>query len=1189
MPVNTAGLKTFAPAMRRQLLEAVGRKLDLLLHSQTPDTLSTYATQIAELREQEAENREQLLEQVAYTWFNRFSALRYLDARGWHPFGCKVLMPAGEDETQPELLKLMRTGSLPAELKQHTNEARLHGLLDGQIPTAIPGADSQGEVYRELVLASCRSYHHLLPNLFEKLDDATELLLPDDLLTEGSIAGGFRRNIEDKDCLDVEVIGWLYQFYISEEHARVIGKLVSTENIPAATQLFTPNWVVKYLVQNSIGARWIALNPESQLQEKMEYFMHPSQGAEHGETSSTNSSPEWRKPEDIKIIDPACGSGHILVEAYELLKAIYLEKGYQLREVPRLILENNLFGVDICPRAVQLTCFALLMKGRADNRRLLDQAIDLNIESIRSVEAAPFEGARTSLIDKIPKVTLDDIQRLVNIFSNGASIGALIQIPHDIADGLSETIKVAQERSSDIFIDNALKNIRSISRKSFILAQKYDFVIANPPYMGGRFINPQVKQFAEKHYPDSIGDSFACFIERGLLMLKPNGLCSMVTMESWMFLPTFESLRKKILSHCGITNILQIEGGIVCGFGTSASIISRNKNDSDEGSYTYAKKTDLDSMTSVPPHLLLARSVLLNQDVFADIPGSPIAFRASKRIRDIYKHSQPLGQEMPVKTGLQTGDNNKFLRFWAEVSFSRIGLNHSSRSSALESSRKWFPYNKGGGYRKWYGNNEFVVNWHKDGQEIRSFGTENGGRPRSRAQNADYYFKRSVSWSFIGQSLAARYSPPGSIFDVGGSSVFPSEDDSFWVNGLMCSKPTGEFMRALNPTLNYQVGNIASIPIMMGKLAPFKSSINDAVKRIVAIAKKDWDSHEVSWDFEVNPLLGVAEKQNDNLRLRFDSLLRLNEKSLLEATTTEQQINRLFIDVYELAGEMAPDLKDEEITLSTNLSYLYGSEIDLEVKASRYRRDVLAEFISYIIGCMMGRYCFESPGLILADSRDSQASHLAAYEERLDMPITEARFKPDLDGIIPVLDGEWFEDDIVARTREFLEVTFPESTVTENLRFIEESLGKDIRKYFCSDFYKDHLQTYKRRPIYWMVQSPKKGFACLIYLHRYTKDSLNQVLNNYFRPYLQKLEARLAQLGLEQLNDDLPTRERTAARKEAEKITKVLKECQTWEQDALLPLAQQRIELDLDDGVKVNYLKLQDVLAPIPGLAAKED
>ncbi|TGG87452.1 MAG: class I SAM-dependent DNA methyltransferase, partial [Aphanocapsa feldmannii 288cV] len=390
MSVNTAALKTFAPAMRQQLMEAVGRKLDLLLHSQTPDTLATYSSQIAELRQQEEKNRAVLLERVVYSWFNRLAALRYLDAKGWHPFGCKVLMPATEGEIQPELLKLMRSGSLPGELKEHGDEARLNGLLDGRIPTAIAGGDPQGEVYRELVLAVCRSYHQLLPNLFEGLDDATELLLPDDLLTDGSIAAGFRTQISDEDCDDVEIIGWLYQFYISDKKDQVIGKVVKSEDIPAATQLFTPNWIVKYMVQNSLGAQWLATYPGSAIKGQMDYYIEPAEQTEEVQAQLAAITPDSLNPEELTLIDPACGSGHILAEAYELFKAIYLERGYQQREIPQLILEKNLFGLEVCPRAAQLTSFALMMKGRADDRRLFERGVKLNVMVL--LDSAGFDA-----------------------------------------------------------------------------------------------------------------------------------------------------------------------------------------------------------------------------------------------------------------------------------------------------------------------------------------------------------------------------------------------------------------------------------------------------------------------------------------------------------------------------------------------------------------------------------------------------------------------------------------------------------------------------------------------------------------------------------------------------------------------------------------------------------------------------
>ena len=577
----------------------------------------------------------------------------------------------------------------------------------------------------------------------------------------------------------------------------------------------------------------------------------------------------------------------------------------------------------------------------------------------------------------------------------------------------------------------------------------------------------------------------------------------------------------------------------------------------------------------------------ISQGEFRKIPGHPLAYWAPRDAIQCFEKGKPLGEVVDARIALATGDNAMFVRAWPEVSLSRIGFGMRSTDESVESGAKWFPANKGGDFRKWYGNNDNLVNWLDDGAEVKSLVEEATGRIRSHNYNGVFAFQESLTWSALSSSrLGVRYSPPGFMFVTPGSSAFSKDAaiDPRVIQALLASNVADYFLRLISATMNIEVGNILRIPFF----SPPAQTV-DIASSAIERTRADWDAYERSWDFQSLPLLSIAIGPNPTLESSYTNLITNNKQTIAEMKRLEEENNRLFIDAYGLDVELTPEVPIEQITLTVNPAYRYSGNLSEVEQWDRFRRDTMVEFLSYATGCMMGRYCLDHPGLILADFRDSQSAQIAAYEEKVSKPLSEVQFKPDSDSIIPVLDGEWFEDDIVARSREFLAVTFPESSVGENLRFIEESLGKDIRKYFCSEFYKDHLQTYKKRPIYWMVQSPKKGFACLIYLHRYTKDTLNQVLNNYFRPYLQKLEARLAQLGLDQLNDDLPARERTAARKEAEKITKVLKECQAWEQDALLPLAQQRIELDLDDGVKVNYLKLQDVLAPIPGLAAKED
>jgi type II restriction/modification system DNA methylase subunit YeeA len=1169
--------------------------------SQTPDTLSTYAKQIAELREQEAENREQLLERVAYTWFNRLCALRYLDARSWHPFGCKVLMPAAEDETQPELLKLMRAGSLPAELKPHTNEARLHGLLDGQIPPAISGADPQAEVYRELVLASCRSYHQLLPELFEGLDDASELLLPDDLLSEGSIAGGFRIAISDADCEDVEIIGWLYQFYISEKKDQVIGKIVKTEDIPAATQLFTPNWIVKYMVQNSLGATWLATYPDSPLKGTMEFYIEPAEQTPEVQEQLAIITPESLDPEALTMIDPACGSGHILVEAYDLLKAIYLERGYRQRDIPQLIVTKNLYGLDICPRAAQLAAFSLLMKGREDDRRLLERGIRLNVMALQDSTGINAERMAASLELAGISNSRADLLMLAELFTHSTTLGSLIQVPVLLAEKLPAISFLETQSSQDLFSASDLQLLNTLVRQAIILSKRYDVVVANPPYMGAKYHVSVLKSFLKDHYPRYNKDAFSAFVERSLTLSKPHGRVGLMTPFVWMFISSHEDLRRRLIERETITSLVQLEysgfeGATVpiCTFTLRNGHVPRTKGcfirlSDFRGASNQALKT-LEAINNRQCGWFFEA----DQDDFSKIPGSPLAYWLSSKVSEIFRVEPKMAKHAQARLGMRTGDNGRFLRFWFEVSRKRMATGCSSASEAKQSNARWFPYNKGGEYRKWSGNLLHVVNWEDDGRELKedtlakypSLSMDNLGW---KISNEEQYFLSGVTWTDVtSATTAARFLPAGCLYDCAGHTVFPESDARrMALLGYINTRFVNLVSKALNPTLHFQVGDFNNLPYPTRFV---KNRTQEVVSASVEIARKDWDAYERSWNFERSPLLGTTQGCSlQTVEAGYSTCIMHAKESIAKIKLFEEENNLLFIEAYGLQDEVSPEVPIEQITLTVNPAYRYGVNLTEDELLIRFRQDTIKEFLSYSTGCMMGRYSLDQPGLILADSLDSQAAQLASYEEKVGMPLSEAQFKPDPDGIIPMLDGEWFEDDIVARTREFLEVTFPESTVTENLRFIEDSLGKDIRKYFCSEFYKDHLQTYKKRPIYWMVQSPKKGFACLIYLHRYTKDTLNQVLNNYFRPYLQKLEARQAQLGLDQLNDSLPARERTAARKEAEKITKVLKECQAWEQDALLPLAQQRIELDLDDGVKVNYLKLQDVLAPIPGLAAKEE
>jgi hypothetical protein len=745
MPVNTASLKTFAPAMRRQLLEAVGRKLDLLLHSQTPDTLSTYAKQIAKLREQEAENREQLLERVAYIWFNRLCALRYLDAHGWHPFGCKVLMPAGEAETQPELLKLMRAGSLPAELKPLTNEARLYGLLDGQIPPAIAGADPQGEVYRELVLVSCRSYHQLLPELFEGLDDSSELLLPDDLLSEGSIAGSFRSAISDADCEDVEIIGWLYQFYISEKKDQVFAGLkkkqkITAENIPAATQLFTPHWIVRYLVENSLGRLWLLNRPGSKLAERMDYYIAP----EEPETDFLKIG----RPEEIKVCDPACGSGHMLTYAFDLLHAIYEEEGYEPDRIPALILQNNLTGVEIDDRAGALAAFALAMKAatRLGRRRFLRMQVKPDIVVLQNITFSPAE------MQEVAAVVGRDLfsgalRETLGQFEQAKNLGSLI-VPKLRDPAATLRVVASWDFGGDLLLKEVQERVVAVLRMAEALSPKYHVVVANPPYMGGKGMNGKLLEFAKEAYPESRFDLFSAFIERGYTLGSKFSYVTMVTMESWMFLSSFEAMRYKMLSDSTMNTMLHMpylgKGGTSMGisFGTVAFVARKFREPKFKGAFFCLRyfEADKDGVPlDFPP--INERASCASANDFGVIPGIPFAYWVNEATTKAFKRKL-VRDYGDTRRGLQTGDKERFVRLWHEASASHINFDAETREEYLASNKKWSRLNSGGPFRKWYGNFDSIINWKNDGREIKSF-------PSSIVASEHLYFQEAICWGKV--------------------------------------------------------------------------------------------------------------------------------------------------------------------------------------------------------------------------------------------------------------------------------------------------------------------------------------------------------------------------------------------------------------------------------------------------------
>jgi len=716
------------------------------------------------------------------------------------------------------------------------------------------------------------------------------------------------------------------------------------------------------------------------------------------------------------------------------------------------------------------------------------------------------------------------------------------------------------------------------------LSPKYHVVVANPPYMGGRGMNGRLGGWTKDNFPDSKADLFAAFIERGLDMIPKRGFSAMVTMESWMFLSSFEKLRTKLLSNTTIQCMVHMpylgKGGTSMGinFGTTACVTEKISKADFAGRFCCVRHFETDDNGvphQFPPHN--ERLCSATTDDFRKIPGSPIAYWASPAQRKAFVDFPSLGSWCPVKQGLATANNDLFVRLWHEVEFQKVGLNYTACISTESGVHKWFPYNKGGNYRRWYGNAEHVVNWENDGQAIRNF-ADSTGYIRSRAQNTEYYFKKGVTWTFISSSnFGVRMTPIGFIFDVAGSSAFPLESSAEKLTAFLGSCVTWAFLKLMNPTLNFQVGNIAALPVDPRFLSGIPNKVS---KELISVSELDWNANETAWDFTALPLLDSA-RRGATLAETWGRLYSYWRGMTKKVQQLEEESNRIFIEGYGLQDELSPDVPLEEITLTCNPAHRYGGKKDESYLEKLLRADTIAEFLSYAVGCMFGRYSLDTPGLILANQGDALEDYLAK--------VPNSTFMPDADNVIPVLEGEWFAKDITERFRKFLRITFGDEHFQENLAFIEQALGKDVRRYFTRDFFNDHVQRYKKRPIYWMFSSPKGTFNALIYMHRYRPDTVNVVLNEYLRTFRSQLEAhKIAQERLSISTAATPA-QRTAAIKDVQTVTKQIGELDVWERDVIYPLATQRLEIDLDDGVKVNYAKFAGALKPIKGLEEAED
>ena len=1177
--METAKLKKFAQFARRSLLGLVSAKLILALaensaaRRECSDAVKTLEGAI------KSHGKEQIVERVAYIWFNRFCALRFMDVNRYTRIS--VVSPT-EGQFQPEILAEAKMGHIDDEMVNDKVRQNIFDLLNGKSPSRDP----QGEAYRLLVVAACNFFHRAMPFLFQRIDDYTELLMPDDLLSGNSILAYTREAMTPDACEDVEVIGWLYQFYISEKKDEVFNDLkknkkITPENIPAATQLFTPHWIVRYLVENSLGRLWLLNRPGSKLVEKMDYYIKPEQV----ETDFLRIA----KPEEIKICDPACGSGHMLTYAFDLLYAIYEEEGYEPAEIPEKILTNNLYGIEIDERAGELAAFALTMKARAKQRRFFNKGVKPNICVLDNIRFDESE-----LKDYMDFVGRDlftaPLQTTLRRFEEADNFGSLIRPDVTDVDGMLRILE-SKNVSGHLFLSHTHQKVLQALRQTDYLSPKYHVVIANPPYMGGKGMNGRLAAWVKDNYPNSKSDLFAMFIERNLDLAQKHGAVAMITMQSWMFLSSFEALRARVLgqhtllsmAHLGARAFDRIGGEVVS---TTAFVLENSNRLDYKGDYLrlVAGNSEAEKNNAIREAVKNPNCGWLFRSSAADfkkIPGSPIAYWVSSSVLSAFEVETTFESYATPRQGLGTTNNDLFVRFWSEVSFSRISFDCSDRNEALDSHARWFPYTKGGGYRKWFGNDLDIVNWQDDGKEIReALIGKNPNIPRSET----HYFKEGITWGLItSASFSARYSKRGGIFDVGGSKAFPPQDSKEFFLGLLNSHLSALFLKTLNPTLNFQVGDLKRIPIIGLEL--LKSRLKQIITDLVESAKSDWDSYETSWDFTLLPIL-MPDYRQLTLRATYKKLRDHWQYMTLEMKRLEEENNRIFIEAYGLQDELTPEVPLNEITISCNPHYRYGKGKNEEELEVLLLADTMRDLVSYTVGCMFGRYSLEKPGLILANQGETIEDYLRQ--------VPQPSFPPDRDNVIPLLDSDWFTDDIAERFRQFLRVAFGEECYEENLRFVEEALGKngkpcDIRDYFLSEFYTDHVKRYKKRPIYWLFSSPKGSFNALIYMHRYRPDTVSVVLNDYLREFRTKLTSHKNHLEAVNISASSSQGEKTKALKEIEKITKMIAEMEEYEREVLYPLATEQVEIDLDDGVKVNYPKFGAALKKIVGLGEKEE
>ena len=1092
------------------------------------------------------------IEEIAYTWFNRLIAIRFMEVNGYLPSGIRVLSSIDADRIEPDCVR---------------EYARLDFL--NQDTAAKLAAESDERLYRYILVEQCNALGKIMPKMFTHIGGIAALLLPERLYIKDGLVYDLTHSISEEDFGEqVEIIGWLYQYYISEKKDEVFAALkknvkITRENIPAATQLFTPDWIVKYMVENSLGRLWLEqletqktfdfnyvdfgnfsfgededksiTKKQQALKDNWKYYIDeaPQEEAVQKQLYDLRMRNKNYDITKIKLIDPCMGSGHILVYAFDVLYQIYLSQGYSERDIPDLILDNNIYGLDIDERACQLAYFALMMKARSVSRRFFRR------EDVPQPQVYSPQG-----------------------YEDGMEYGSLVKV--DVLEDKPLEKEVATLFDTPYEVELNTWNFRRL------LHQKYDVVVTNPPYMGASGMGNKLKKFLSSNYPESKGDTFSAFIEQGLFLAKSYAYSCMVTMQGWMTIASYEALRRKLIRNNTLCCLMEMDNMVMgIAFATAVSIFGKYKQVDYKGTYSKIKYSDI--VDNAPLEFPIPENNhIAVADNFRNTPGAVIAYWVSNNILEILSKQPPLSNFADARKGLTTGDNNRFLRFWHEISTFNF-------STGIKST-KFYAMTKGGKYRKWYGNNEYVVNWENDGFELKNFKDEDGNL-RSVIRNVKYYLQECISWNDTTSTgkISFRYQAKGYIPNALGPCVYcNNREQLIYLLGLLNSCVSQTLLDILTPNMKFEVGQMALVPIIISEI-----NVKSLVDGCVEIAKSDWDSFETSWDFQTHPLIAargnyeeaqpllvaddIAEgvvvtewsKTSAPIAHAYDAWERETDRRFDTLKANEEELNRIFIDIYGLQDELTPEVADKDVTVRK-------ADLGREIRS----------LISYAVGCMFGRYSLDTPGLAYAGG-DWDASKYSS-------------FIPENDNILPITDADYFDDDIVTRFVDFVKVVYGEDTLAENLAFIANALyptanttaRESIRRYFQSDFFKDHCKIYQKRPIYWLFDSGKQnGFKALIYLHRYDKYTVARVRTEYLHPLQRKYEAEVERMNKLADLPETSARDKAEFKKQTEKIAKQITECRAYDQ-IISHMAAQTIELDLDDGVKVNYEKFQGVDVP---------